>query len=211
MMLWLPFGGAPCPSEYGVVSESIYDLINAILQQDEWDPTSLFNVEAQADVPEKKSLPDDVPFGEGRDLIIDIPIDARGTVEIYIDDYIGLTIEINGMDNMTRLERALLLGIAATSREVSPSEPLPRDEMDARAKLKAEAGVTETKIIPGWPLNFRTLTIALPENKYIAYLTAISDMIEWRWTMKAELETNIGRWVHIGQILPFIHHILATR
>jgi hypothetical protein len=34
-------------------------------------------------------------------------------------------------------------------------------------------------------------------------------MIEWGWTSKAELETNIRRWVHLGQILPFIHHFLS--
>ena len=81
--------------------------------------------------------------------------------------------------------------------------------MDARAKRKAEAGLIETKIILGWLLNFWTLTITLPENKYIAYSTAISEMIECGWTTKAELETNIGRWVHIGLILPFIHHFLS--
>ncbi len=34
-------------------------------------------------------------------------------------------------------------------------------------------------------------------------------MIKRGWTSKAELETNIGRWVHLGQILPFIHHFLS--
>ncbi len=51
--------------------------------------------------------------------------------------------------------------------------------------------------------------IALPENKFIAYSRAISDMIEHGWTSKAELETNIGRRVHLGQVLPFIHHFLS--
>ncbi len=34
-------------------------------------------------------------------------------------------------------------------------------------------------------------------------------MIERGWTSKAELKTNIGRWVHLGQVLPFIHHFLS--
>ena len=81
--------------------------------------------------------------------------------------------------------------------------------MDARKKLIAETGLSETKIILGWLLNFRTMTISLPENKYIAYSRAISNMIERGWTSKAELESNIGRWVHLGQILPQIHHFLS--
>ena len=82
--------------------------------------------------------------------------------------------------------------------------------MDAHAKLKAENGLTETKIILGWLLNFCTLMIALPENKYIAYSTAISETIKCGWTTKAELERNIGQWVHIWRILPFIHHFLSN-
>jgi hypothetical protein len=81
--------------------------------------------------------------------------------------------------------------------------------MDARAKLKAETGLTKTKVILGWLLNFWMMMIALPENKFIAYSQAISDMIEHGWTSKAELKTNIRQWVHLGQVLPFIHHFLS--
>ncbi len=75
--------------------------------------------------------------------------------------------------------------------------------MDAQAKLKAKTGLTETKVILGWLLNFWTMTIALPEDKFIAYSQAISDMIKRGWTSKAELKMNIGQWVHLGQVLPF--------
>jgi hypothetical protein len=34
-------------------------------------------------------------------------------------------------------------------------------------------------------------------------------MIEHGWTSKAELEMNIGQWVHLSQVLPFIHHFLS--
>jgi hypothetical protein len=184
-------------------------LINAILQHDDWNPLTLFAEKPQAHVPPKDVLPDDVPFGIGRDLIVDIPIDARGIVDLYIDDFVGLTVDLDDTDNATRLERAPLLGLTAVAREVSPFEPLPRDEMDARKKLIAETGLSETKMVLGWLLNFRTMTISLPENKYIAYSRAISDMIERGWTSKAELESNIGRWVHLGHILPQIHHFLS--
>jgi hypothetical protein len=139
---------------------------------------------------------------------MEIPINARGTVDVYIDDFIGLTVDLNETDNAIHLKRAPLLGLTTVSREVSPFKPLPCDNMDAQAKLKAETGLTKTKVILGWLLNFWTMTIALPENKFIAYSRAISDMIERGWTSKAELKTNIGRWVHLGQVLPFIHHFL---
>ena len=146
MMLRLTFGGAPCPSEFGAISETICDLINAILQHDDWDPLTLFAEKTQAHVPTKETFEDDVPFRIGRDLIVDIPVDARGIVDLYIDDFIGLTVDLNNTDNATRLERAPLLGLTAVSREVSPFEPLPCDDMDERKKLIAETGLSETKI-----------------------------------------------------------------
>ncbi len=91
-------------------------------------------------------------------MIVDIPVGARGIVDLYIGDFIGLTVDLNNTDNATRLERALLLGLTVVSREVSLFEPLPRDDMDARMdarkKLIAETGLSETKIILGWLLNF---------------------------------------------------------
>ena len=87
-------------------------------------------------------------------MIIHIPVDARGIVDLYIDDFIGLTVDLNNTDSATRLEHAPLLGLTVVSREVSPFEPLPCDDMDARNKLIAETGLSETKIILGWLLNF---------------------------------------------------------
>jgi hypothetical protein len=70
---------------------------------------------AQANVPPKETFKDDAPFGIGRDLIVDIPVDARGIVDLYIDDFIGLTVDLNNTDNATRLKRATLLGLTAVS------------------------------------------------------------------------------------------------
>jgi hypothetical protein len=169
MMLRLSFGGAPCPSEWGAILESVCNLMNPILQHNDWDPLTLFATATQAHVPPKEVLPEDIPFGIGQDLIIDIPVNARGIVDVYIDNFIGLTIDVNNTNNATQLEQAPLLGLTVVSREVSPIKPLPRNGMDARAKLKAETGLTETKVILSWLWNFWTMTRALSENKFSAY------------------------------------------
>ncbi len=80
MMLWLSFGGVPCFLEWGAILESICNLINAILHHNNWNPLSLYATDAQDHVPPKELLPDDVPFEIGSNLIIDIPIDTKGTV-----------------------------------------------------------------------------------------------------------------------------------
>jgi hypothetical protein len=115
MMLRLTLGGAPCHSEFRAISETLCDLINAILQHDDWDPLTLFVETAQANVPPKETFEDDAPFGIGQDLIVDIPVDARGIVDLYIDDFIGLTVDLDNTDNATRLKRAPPLGLTAVS------------------------------------------------------------------------------------------------
>jgi hypothetical protein len=204
MMLWLTFGGAPCPSEWESIAESICNLANAILLSNDWDPLSLQSP-AQHLVPDKAN---DAPFGIGRDLIANIPVNPRGTMDLNIDDFVGLTVDIN--NNAVRLEQALLLAVGSAAQEVSEVKPHPRNDMEAWPKLIAETGLTKQKTILGWLLDFCLMTIALPDNKFHAYLKAISKMMGRGWTSKGELETNIGRWVHLGQITyPPVHHFLC--
>lgn len=84
------------------------DLVTAILHNDEWDPTTLFG-RNQHLVPPPIRLHDNIPFGEGRELIVDIDVDPRGMNDVYIDDVISLTVEIESMDNLIRCDRAPLL------------------------------------------------------------------------------------------------------
>jgi hypothetical protein len=128
-MLRLTFGGDPCPSEWGSIAESICNLANAILLNDEWDHLSLQSP-AQHLVPNKITLEDDIPFGIGRDLIVHIPVDPRGTVDLYIDDFCGLTVDID--NNATHRNRAPLLALGSAAQEVAEIEPLPRDDIEAR-------------------------------------------------------------------------------
>ena len=57
--------------EWGVISEPIYELSMVLLHSDDWGPSSLRPKLGDV-VPEPKSPPDDVPFAEGKDLIVDI-------------------------------------------------------------------------------------------------------------------------------------------
>jgi hypothetical protein len=34
-------------------------------------------------------------------------------------------------------------------------------------------------------------------------------MFDRGWMTHGELESNIGQWVYIGQIIPFAHHFLS--
>ena len=50
-------------------------------------------------------------------------------------------------------------------------------------------------------IDFRRMTIALPDNKFHAYSNAISEMLKQGCTF--------GQWVHLGQIIHAVHHFLS--
>ncbi len=64
--------------------------------------------------------------------------------------------------------------------------------MYARDKLKAEAGLSETKMILGWLFDFRRLLISLPENKFIAWTTTINKLLVEESSTAKELKSTIG-------------------
>ena len=86
-------------------------------------------------------------------------INDRGTHEMYLDDLIGLGIDIPGTDNIPRAERAPMLVIHTCARPVHPNEPIPRQDMASLQKLKAEAALTEIKTILGWVLHGPTIYV----------------------------------------------------
>jgi hypothetical protein len=208
MMLWLSFGGKPCPFEWGVISETICDLANAILHSNDWDPKELF-APNQHLVPERELLNDNAPFAEGAELIVDIPVGPRGIHDVYIDNIIGLTVNIPGSNYVACGQAAALLAIDTTARPNHPKEPLPCESMDARDKLKAEAGPSETKMILGWSFDFRRLLISLPKNKFIAWTTNINKLLVEGSSTAKELESTIGRLGHLALVVPGVHHFLS--
>ena len=55
------------------------------MQDAGWDPTSLCVPNGYL-VPPPLLIDDSITFAEGKDLIIDVPVDVTGTADVYIDD-----------------------------------------------------------------------------------------------------------------------------
>ena len=125
MMLRLSFGGKPCPFEWDVISEAICDLANAILHDDSWDPYDL-TAPNQHLVSEWTLLDDSILFGQGLELIVDIPINPRGMHNIYINDIINLTINIPGTSQVACAKGAALLAMDATAPKSSKRTHAPQ-------------------------------------------------------------------------------------
>ena len=108
--LRLTFGGAPCPYEWGVISETTCDLANELIKCDDWNPLTL-HASVQQQILPREYLPDDVPFAKACKLIVDVPVNPRGSINWYIDDTPGLSVDIPGTENASRLEAAIPLAI----------------------------------------------------------------------------------------------------
>jgi hypothetical protein len=178
------------------------------MHDDVWDPHVLHSP-IQHLIPEPITLDDNIPFGEGRELIVNIQVDPRGTNDVYVDDIIPLTVGQPGTDNTARCASAALLAIHATTRESHQDDPSPREFMESRGKLIAEAGLTEIKTILGWVIDFRRLMISLPFNKFQLWSSGINDILSIDKSNAKELETLIGRLGHVGIMLPMVHHFLS--
>ena len=98
------------------------------MQDAGWDPTS-FCVPNVHLVPPPLFLDYSIPFAEGKDLIIDVPVVARGTVDVYIDNTIALTVDVEDLNNVQRLKQAILLAIHCATQEKYNDEPIPIEEM----------------------------------------------------------------------------------
>ncbi len=95
-------------------------------------------------------MDDSIPFAKGGELIVDIPVDARGMGDLYIDNLIQATVIIEGTDNAIRCERATPLAIDPGARPKHANEPITCKDMEARNKLQAEARLEEQKTVLGW-------------------------------------------------------------
>jgi hypothetical protein len=64
----------------------------------------------------------------------------------------------------------------------------------------------ETKIILGWLINTRSLTIALPPEKHVSWVKELNLLINSSKVSKKGLESSIGRLNHVAGIYPPMRH-----
>ena len=205
LCLRLTFGSTPGPSLFSTISESLTDLINALLKCPDWDPAALSSP-LQELYPAVKTLGDEIPFSRTKPLSIDIPETSMAKADVFLDDIVETGIDTPPI--RARMQGAVALAVDTMSRPVHPSEPLPRGALINETKLAAEGRLEETKIVLGWLLDTRRLKISLPEHKFLAWTTQIGEMISTNKTTASNLETVLGRMTNASSILPLARHFL---
>jgi hypothetical protein len=204
--LQMTFGGAPCPSIWGVISETIMDIGNALLQNDFRIHSELYDsISDKLDAP--LSLPDSVPFCKARELSVSVPPNDRGKVDIYIDDSIGIAPDLD--DAPIRVICTIPLAIRSVSRPNSDLDVLPRKDIISLKKLCAEGQLCEIKTVLGWVINTHLLTIALPEHKVTDWLRDIDSILLAKQVNFKLLESLIGHLNHVACIFIPMRHFMG--
>jgi hypothetical protein len=187
-------------------------LSNEISRCKEWDPASLHS-EAQPVAPPPLRLGGNIPFGPGRPMAIQIPIgppDEVGMVDGFIDDLINLFLDTPA--NCRRQPHVVPLAMHVTSRPHAghDREPITRRPLLSAAKLLVEGTPEEIQVVLGWRIDTRRLTIALPDDKFQAWIADIEKVI--RAGGKCEyhaLDQLTGRLNHSSFVMPASRHFLG--
>jgi hypothetical protein len=89
------------------------------------------------------SLSDSVSFHPAKNLAVFIPTNDKGKVDIYIDDTIGITPDLQ--DNTHRVSRVIPLAIHTLTRPLDSSDMIPRKDIISMKTFKAEGRMEEQK------------------------------------------------------------------
>ena len=203
--LRLPFGGAPCPSGFCLLSDVLTDLINDLLNDDTWNHEDLKS-DFTANIPPAKALDEDIPFEQGLEMSIDMPHDTGGKADVYIDDIISCAVDDG--DNLKRLETAPCTVLEAVAHSAKGSTFITRQHFISNEKNEAEGAAEEVKICLGWELDTRRLLVALPEHKFIAWHNEIEIMMKGRTVSNKTLQSILGRLETVASVLTPMGHFL---
>jgi hypothetical protein len=202
----MTFGGAPCPSLWGYISETMADISNVLIKNKYWDPNIVFDPISKS-IPPPLSLPEDIPFHSAKELAVPLPVDDEGKTDVYLDDTIGIAPDIE--NHVTRVSYAIPLAIHTLARPTNDNDIIPRKDIISIKKLMAEGQMSETKIVLGWLINTRTLSISLPLDKHKKWSKDIKDLLSSKRIKQKHLEVLIGRLDHTATVIPMLRHFLS--
>ena len=203
MGLRLMFGASPNPSIWSDLSELMCDLGNQLARCIEWnehDSPDLELPHQQQYVNPPRYLVDDVPLAMAQPTTVTIDSDDYPYTEVYLDDFITVFLDLKPM--IWKGSRVSLLLLHVLGRPIHKEEPITREDLLAFDKTVAEGTPEEIKLVLGWVINTRTLTLALPEDKRASWTKAIHQLLEAETVSHDDIMTTIGRLNHAAYVIP---------
>ena len=207
LSLRITFGGTPGPADFCLFSDIVCDTINDLLDCESWDEKETVS-DFIKNVPPAEEMDESIPFKEARELSIDIPVEKNGKFDVYIDDFIGVAVDLN--NNKSRLEAAPCTVIHAVSNNPSSNDEIPRDNMIEVDKCFAEGASAEERICLGWTLNSRELLVKLPSHKCKAWIGDLEKFIRRSSTNYDNLKSLIGKLENVIIMVKMVGHFMNS-
>ena len=203
--LRLPFGGSSCPPDFCLMSDVICDVTNDLLLCKEWDESKVFS-DLSNFVPPDEIMDDDVPFAKAESLAVPVPVKDKGAFDVFIDDFIGITVDIG--NNKERLKLAPGTVVHAVANVTDDITDVKRDNLIARDKCEAEGAIAEERICLGWDLHTRSLLVKLPVHKCKAWSGDVQKLIDRKTISHADLISLIGKLENVITIVKMMGHFM---
>ena len=205
LSLRLPFGGAPCPSEFSLLSDVITDTINDLMNDSTWNPTALRS-EYIHKIPESIRLHPQVPFAVAMGTSVPNKEGDKCSADVFIDDIISVGVHKN--DNLQRLMAGPCTVMHAMAHAALGPTNLPHQDLIAEDKNDAEGAPEEVKVVLGWEIDTRRLVIQLPAHKFHAWMSQLTSLIDRKSANSKDLQTMLGRLENVALIIPMFGHFL---
>lgn len=206
--LRMTFGGKPCPALFSELSETLADLCNILARLEGWDP-SAFTHRFMSIIGSPRYLASDVPFTAARPLSVDPQADPAGTSFPYLDDFNWFFVALSNA-TIFKASHVVPFVFDLLGRPPGPLDPLPREELLAVTKAKAEGTPGEIATILGWEIDTRRLTIRLPYDKWRIWSEDLHAIIHQKGPIPWDkLATMVGRLNHLTAVVPPAAHFLS--
>ena len=205
LSLRITFGGTSGPADFCLFSDILCDTINDLLACKSWDEKQICS-DFTKNIPPAENMNNNIPFAKASELSVDIPIEDTGKFDVYIDDFIGIKVDI--ANNKSRLEVAPCTVIQKVSNNPTSENHIPRDNMIEIDKCIAEGAIAEERICIGWILNTRELLVKLPEHKCKAWITDLENFIKRISVNHNDLKSLIGKLENVIIITKMQGHFM---
>ena len=139
--LRLSFGGSLCSSKLCLLSDMTTDAINNLMLCKSWNPKFLQSNYVNM-IPPDKSLPENIPFTQTKDMSVDLPDDEFCKSDVFIYNIITVGVDVD--NNLKRIIAAPCTIMHAVAQKAENGMTcIPRQNIISDDKNKAEGAPEE--------------------------------------------------------------------
>lgn len=199
----MPFGGKPMAKKFSNVTDFISDMAQWLIDDPSWNPSFL----KSSIIPKVPDPSYDAGYKEAARPLMDFIACNDIYVDSYIDDFSTL-VALTNDSLILRAQHAVPLALEVLFRPLHADDEkhIKRAQLLAPEKLEEEGNLSETKTLLGVKIDTAILRVSLPIDKAQRYIFDINSLMRKfeakEVVSKKELESIIGKLVHVSQIAP---------